>query len=91
MRLALGADRRNVVGLIVRSGLVMTIVGIIAGLVGASLAAGTLRGLLFGVEPIDPLTFASVPAVLLATAAIACLVPAWRAVRIPPTTALRAE
>jgi len=89
VRMALGADRRDVLGLIVRGAIVMTVTGIAIGLAGASVVAGTLRGLLFGVEPWDLLTFASVAVVLLATAALACLIPAWRAARIPPGIALR--
>jgi putative ABC transport system permease protein len=77
--------------MIVTSGLSMTAIGAIAGLAGAATLAGTLRGLLFGIQPLDPLTFAAVLMLLLATATVACLVPAWRAVRIPPTTALRAD
>ena len=89
VRMALGAERRDVLGLIIRGGLVMTLAGIAIGLAGAGVVAGTLRGLLFGVEPWDPVTFASVTLVLLATAALACLIPAWRAARIPPIAALR--
>jgi putative ABC transport system permease protein len=89
--MALGADRRDVLRMIVTSGLSMTAIGAIAGLASAATLAGTLRGLLFGIQPLDPLTFASVVMLLLATATVACLVPAWRAVRIPPTAALRAD
>jgi len=89
VRMALGATRVDVLGLIVRGGLLTTLTGILIGMAGAGGVAGTLRGLLFGVEPWDPLTFASVALVLFVTATVACLVPAWRAVRIPPTTALR--
>jgi putative ABC transport system permease protein len=89
VRMALGAKRRDVLGLIVRGGLLTTLAGILIGVAGASVVAGTLRGLLFGVGPWDPLTFASVALVLSVTATVACLVPAWRAARIPPTTALR--
>jgi len=58
---------------------------------GAASLSKFLEGLVFGVEPLDPLTFASVVVMLLGTAAVACCVPAWRATRIPPTTALRSE
>jgi putative ABC transport system permease protein len=89
VRMALGANRGDVLGLIVRGALVMALAGILIGLAGASAVAGALRGLLFSVEPLDPLTFSSVALVLLATSILACLIPAWRAVRISPTTALR--
>ncbi len=91
VRMALGAGRRDVVRLIVRNGLTMTMAGMAVGLAGAAALAGSLRGLLFGVQPLDPLTFASVAFVLLATAIAACLIPAWRAVQIQPTNALRSE
>jgi putative ABC transport system permease protein len=91
VRMALGADRGDVLRMIVRSGISMTLLGAIGGVAGAAALTGTLRGLLFGVEPLDPLTFGSVVALLLVTALVACLVPAARAVRIPPTTALRTE
>ncbi len=91
VRMALGAERGDVLRLIVRGGLIMTLAGIVIGLAGAGAVAGTLRGLLFGVEPWDPLTFGVVALVLLATASLACLIPAWRAARIPPTTALRSS
>ena len=91
VRMALGADRGDVLRMIVRSGISMTLLGAIGGLAGAAALTRTLRGLLFGVEPLDPLTFGSVVALLLVTALVACLIPAARAVRIPPTTALRAD
>jgi ABC-type lipoprotein release transport system permease subunit len=58
---------------------------------GAAALSRFLEGLVFGVKPIDPLTFASVVVMLLAVSAAACYLPAWRATRIAPTTALRAE
>jgi len=91
LRMALGAEPKDVLRLIVRGGVAMALAGAVAGLGGAAALSTSMRSLLFGVEPLDPLTFASVIALLLATACVACLVPAWRAVRIPPTTALRAE
>ena len=91
VRMALGADRADVLSMVVRGGLSMTLIGAIVGAGGAAALAGTLRGLLFGIRPLDPLTFASVVALLFATSAVACLVPAARAVRIPPSTALRSQ
>ena len=72
-------------------GLKPAIVGVAIGVVGAVFASRLLRTMLFGVTPVDPLTFAVVPPALLAVAALACYVPAMRAVRLDPTTALRAE
>jgi putative ABC transport system permease protein len=91
VRMALGAERRDVVRLVIGHGLSMTLAGVVVGLLGAASLSKFLEGLVFGVEPLDPLTFASVVVMLLVTAAVACCVPAWRATRIPPTTALRSE
>jgi len=91
VRMALGADQRRVVGLVVSQGLSMVIAGAIAGLVAALALSQFIESLLFGVTPTDPTTFAGVIAALLAVAAIACSFPAWRATRVDPTQALRAE
>jgi predicted permease len=91
VRMALGAERNDVVRLVIRHGLSMTLVGIVLGVAGAAALSKSLQGLVFGVDPMDPLTFASVVVMLLTTATLACYVPAWRATRIAPTTALRTE
>ena len=91
VRMALGARARDVLGLILSSGLSMTAVGMLVGLAGAALVTESLRGLLFGVQPLDPVTFITMAALLFATAAVACVIPASRAVRILPTIALRSE
>ena len=89
VRMALGAERRDVVALVIRSGLSMTIAGIVLGVAGAALLSKFLKGLVFGVDPIDPATFAAVVVMLFATSLAACYLPAWRATRIAPVTALR--
>ena len=91
IRMALGATRADVSRLIVVQGLRPAMIGITIGLVGAVFTSRILRGLLFGVTPIDPLTFAAAPPALLAVAAFACYLPAVRATRLDPTAALRAE
>jgi predicted permease len=91
VRMALGADRRHVLALVVRQGLSMALVGTAIGVAGALALSRTVQDLLFGVTPTDPLTFAAVVAVLLSVATVACYVPAWRATRVDPTQALRAE
>jgi len=91
VRIALGATRADVSRLVVMQGLKPACAGVAIGLVGAAAAAQLLRTLLFGVVPTDPLTFALVPAALLAVAAVACYLPALRAARLDPTVALRTE
>jgi len=91
VRMALGAGRRQVLSLMMWYGLRPSVVGMAAGLGGALAATRLLRGLLYQVEPTDPVTFAAVSAGLLAVACGACALPAWRASRVPPAVALRGE
>jgi putative ABC transport system permease protein len=91
VRIALGADRRHVLGLIVGQGLTTALVGTIVGLAGALALSRSIQGLLFGVKATDPTTLAFVVVTLIAVAFVACYIPAWRATLVDPTTALRAE
>jgi predicted permease len=91
IRVALGASRFGVVRMIVMGGMLPVLAGAAVGLVASVAATRALRSILFGVSAIDPLTFATVPLLLVAVAVWACWVPAARAVRIDPTEALRAE
>ena len=91
VRMALGADTRHVLGLVVGQGLVTVAAGLAIGVAAALALARAMQGLLFGVTATDPATFAAVVATLLAVALVACYVPARRAMRVDPTTALRAE
>jgi putative ABC transport system permease protein len=91
VRAALGASRGNILGLVLRQGMVLTGIGIAIGLGGAAAASGALTTLLFQVTRLDPLTYGAVVALLLGVAAIACWLPAWRAARVDPTITLRAE
>jgi putative ABC transport system permease protein len=91
IRMALGASNSDVSRLVLREGMKPAVAGIILGVIGAAFASQILRSLLFGIAPMDPLTFTLVPPVLLAIAALACYLPAVRAARIDPTVALRAE
>jgi putative ABC transport system permease protein len=91
IRMALGATSADVNRLVVMQGLKPALIGIVVGLVGAAFASQILRSLLFGVTPIDPLTFTIVPPALLAVAVLACYLPATRASHLDPTVALRAQ
>jgi len=91
VRLALGADRRDILRLVLRQALEPTIAGLAIGVGAALLATRALSTLLFGIAPSDPVTFISVAAGLLAIAAGASLVPAVRAMRVDPVSVLRAE
>ena len=91
IRMALGATRRNVVAIIVRQTLVLLALGAAVGVVLALAAGRTASSLLFGLEPNDPLTFATATALLVSTALIASFLPASRASRVDPMVALRYE
>jgi putative ABC transport system permease protein len=89
VRLALGATPRDLQALVLRSGLRMVGLGLGLGLAGAFVVSRLMAGVLYGVSPADPLTYAAVVGVLGATGLLACSVPAWRASRTQPITALR--
>jgi predicted permease len=91
VRAALGATRSNLVRLVIREGLLVTVAGLALGLVAAALLTRLMSGLLFGVQPIDAPSFIGAPLVLLMVALLACLLPARRAARVDPAEALRAE
>ena len=91
VRMALGAQRGDVVGLVVRQGAVLVAGGVIVGLIAAAASTRILESLLFGVTASDALTFAAAAVVLLAAALLACYLPARGATRINPMDALRAE
>ncbi len=89
IRMALGAGRRDVVGLVVRQGGGLVVAGVIIGLAGAATTTRVIEHLLFDVAPLDPLTYAGVTAVLVAFALLACWLPARRVSRIAPMDAVR--
>ncbi len=91
IRLALGAPRTNIISLIVLQGMTVTALGMVIGLGGAFAAGQAIASQLYGISPLDAMTYAGVIALLAAVAAIACWVPAWRAARVDPCIALRAE
>jgi predicted permease len=89
IRMALGARAANVVALVLREGMLPVIVGSAAGVIASIAATRTIRTLLFGVTPLDPLSIAAAPLLLASVALIACLIPARRAARVDPLVALR--
>jgi ABC-type antimicrobial peptide transport system permease subunit len=91
IRIALGALPREILTLVFAQGAWLTGLGVVAGLAGALAATRLLTGLLYGVPPTDPVTFAATAATLLLVAAVAALLPALRATRTDPVEALRAE
>jgi putative ABC transport system permease protein len=91
IRMALGAQRADVLRLVVRHALVLVAVGVAAGAAGALLLTRLMSGLLFDVRPTDPLTFAVVSGILIAVALAASTFPGLRATKVDPVIALRAE
>jgi len=91
IRMALGAQRKDVLKMTVKQGLKLVLIGIGLGLVVALALTRVMASLLFGVSATDPITFLSIPLVLLAVAAVASYIPALRATRVDPMVALRAQ
>jgi ABC-type antimicrobial peptide transport system permease subunit len=91
VRMALGAERRGILLMVLRQGIELTVIGVVAGLLGAAALTRVMASMLFGISATDLTTFSLVPIVLLATAAAAACVPALRATRVDPTVALRAD
>jgi putative ABC transport system permease protein len=91
LRMALGAQPREILGLVVRQGMRPILVGMGAGILGAVVLTRFIGTLLYGVTPLDPLTFAAVVVLLGVVGLVACWIPARRAMRVDPLTALRAE
>jgi putative ABC transport system permease protein len=91
IRLALGADRNAILGMVVKSGTLLACSGAVIGLAAAFLLTRLIASLLFGVGPTDPLTFLCVPIALISVAILASYVPARRAARVDPMVALRYE
>jgi len=91
IRMALGARPGDVLGMVLRRGLVVVVTGLVVGCGIASATTRLLAGLLYGVSPLDSITFAGVSVLLAAVALAACYVPARRASRVDPVIALRYE
>jgi putative ABC transport system permease protein len=91
LRMALGATRRRVVGLVVREGATLAAVGMVLGLVGAYFVGRAMQSMLFDVRALDATAFSAVGVVLMASALMACYLPARRAASIHPMEVLRME
>jgi predicted permease len=91
IRIALGAEGKSILRMVLRQGLGLATAGAAVGLVGAVVVSHLMARLLYGVRPTDPLTFAGVALLLVGVAALACYIPARRAIRVDPLIALRHE
>ena len=91
LRLALGAQQRDVFGFVVRRGFVLAAIGLTVGLLGLVIVGRVVADMLYGIRAFDPLTVAAASVVLLLVSLLASAAPAWRAARLEPTEALREQ
>jgi ABC-type antimicrobial peptide transport system permease subunit len=91
IRMALGADPRNVLSMVIGQGLVLAVIGVAIGVAAGIGLTRWIASFMYGVTPTDPLTFAGVSILLILVASLACFIPARRAMRVDPLIALRYE
>ena len=91
IRVALGSTRGGILGLVLREGLELVVIGLVLGIVGAASLQKVVATEIYGVRPLDPLVLASVMVLLAIVTLAACIIPARRAMRVEPTVALRYE
>ena len=91
LRMTVGAQRGNVLRLVIGDGMKLTLAGVLLGVVAALALTRTMKSLLFGVSATDPVTFISIALLLLLVSLLACWVPARRATKVDPMIALRSE
>jgi len=91
IRIALGAQREQLLGAMLFDGLRPALFGLLLGLAASAATVRLIQSMLYQTEPLDPVVFASVTALLLVVATLACMLPAWRASRLDPMRALRTE
>jgi len=91
IRMALGAKPTNVLGMVLRRGITLTLIGVAFGVVATLGVTRLISSMIFGVSPYDPLTFVAVAAILSIVALLACYIPARRAMKVDPMVALRYE
>jgi putative ABC transport system permease protein len=91
LRVALGAGPNNILRLVIGQGARLSLAGVAMGIAGACGVTRLISGFLFGVSPTDPITFAAVALLLVGVSALACCIPARRAMRLDPMVALRHE
>jgi ABC-type antimicrobial peptide transport system permease subunit len=91
IRMALGAHSGNILSLVLKRGMKLTLIGLALGLIGAVASTRLLRDMLFGIKPFDPLTFAAMTLLLVCISLVACFLPARRATKVDPMNVLRNE